>query len=215
MVDQITRVIRRRRRPARSCIECRRRKIKCNRQMPCNHCTATRKHCVFSNVSTSRLIDTSSSQPNEPLITPPQADQVPAKPCGNVAPILENMRQDLPLEVNESSNNISHVSPVHGDRINELERRLGKLENLLSCREPKDGVGIPGAPSLAESGYASNPVLQGAKPILNKSRLFGRTHWTNDVPEVSVYTCIMAKPLKKYVVKTNQRIYEHRNKRSN
>lgn len=32
---------RRRRRPALSCSECRRRKIKCDRKLPCNHCTQT------------------------------------------------------------------------------------------------------------------------------------------------------------------------------
>lgn len=36
-----------RRRPALSCIECRRRKIKCDRNMPCNHCTQT-KNAVCS-----------------------------------------------------------------------------------------------------------------------------------------------------------------------
>lgn len=161
--------------------------------MPCNHCTTTRKHCVFSSGPTSRLIDTSSSQLNGSLITPRQAEPVPAEACGNADPIHENTRQDPPPEVNESSNNIFNVKPGRDDRINELESRLGRLENLLSCSEPKISVDISRATSLAESGCASNPVLQGAKPILNKSRLFGRTHWTNDVPEVSVYTCILAK----------------------
>ena len=40
---------RRRRRPALSCFECRRRKIKCDRQDPCTHCVATKTPCLFRN----------------------------------------------------------------------------------------------------------------------------------------------------------------------
>lgn len=38
---------RRRRRPALSCLECRRRKIKCDRTDPCNHCRANKSICQF------------------------------------------------------------------------------------------------------------------------------------------------------------------------
>jgi len=38
MVSETTVPPRKRRRPALSCVECRRRKIKCDRRMPCSHC---------------------------------------------------------------------------------------------------------------------------------------------------------------------------------
>lgn len=38
--------IRRRRRPAFSCLECRRRKIKCDRKDPCSHCVSVAIQCV-------------------------------------------------------------------------------------------------------------------------------------------------------------------------
>ncbi|KAI1470474.1 uncharacterized protein F4812DRAFT_267491 [Daldinia caldariorum] len=38
---------RRRRRPALSCIECRRRKIKCNRTEPCRHCVSAKLKCIY------------------------------------------------------------------------------------------------------------------------------------------------------------------------
>ncbi|KAI1762435.1 hypothetical protein GGR53DRAFT_418680 [Hypoxylon sp. FL1150] len=38
---------RKRRRPALSCLECRRRKIKCDRNEPCAHCVASRSQCTF------------------------------------------------------------------------------------------------------------------------------------------------------------------------
>lgn len=176
--------MRRRRRPARSCDECRRRKIKCNRQMPCNHCTATRKHCVFSNAS-SRPTLGNDTRPRHigPQVTPQHVSEpVPAvtHPCGND---VED-HQNPPRELNESSR--------QDDRINDLEIRLRTLEHLLSRSTPKQSVDPSSVASLGESSHASNPVLRGVKPTLNKSRLFGRTHWTNDVPEVGVYTRIMA-----------------------
>jgi len=38
---------RRRRRPALSCVECRRRKIKCDRNNPCSHCVSTKARCTY------------------------------------------------------------------------------------------------------------------------------------------------------------------------
>lgn len=155
MVDQTPHVKRRRRRPPRSCDECRRRKIKCNRQMPCNHCTATSKHCIFSSAFSRPAfgdeIDTGPFQRIGPQVMPPQAlEPEPAvvDPSGsNTVLTGENVTQNLPGELHESSRAISKTCP-------------------------------------AETGYAPNPVVHGAKPVLNKSRLFGRTHWTNDVLEV-------------------------------
>lgn len=43
---------RKRRRPALSCIECRRRKIKCDRNMPCNHCKQSKNSvCSYKSVN--------------------------------------------------------------------------------------------------------------------------------------------------------------------
>ncbi|KAL5356247.1 hypothetical protein BJX96DRAFT_186204 [Aspergillus floccosus] len=46
----------RRRRPARSCIECRRRKIKCDRSNPCGQCVAAHSHCGYKTYSGERVI---------------------------------------------------------------------------------------------------------------------------------------------------------------
>lgn len=39
--------VRRRRRRVLSCLECRRRKIKCNREQPCNNCSETQQQCGY------------------------------------------------------------------------------------------------------------------------------------------------------------------------
>lgn len=47
---------RKRRRPALSCIECRRRKIKCDRNDPCQHCVSARSHCAYLSKSNGSAI---------------------------------------------------------------------------------------------------------------------------------------------------------------
>ena len=49
---------RKRRRPALSCCECRRRKVKCDREQPCNHCQQSKVSCVFSS-------DAASTEPQD------------------------------------------------------------------------------------------------------------------------------------------------------
>jgi hypothetical protein len=57
---------RKRRRPALSCIECRRRKIKCDRNMPCNHCMQSKNSvCSYKDSYTP-----SHSAPKTPSSTP-------------------------------------------------------------------------------------------------------------------------------------------------
>lgn len=201
--DQTPRLTRRRRRPARSCDECRRRKVKCNRQMPCNHCTATKKHCVFSSASskpslaegigTSLVEHIGLSQVTLQQASQPVAESATSRgqyrldPSRTETTLTQVYHQpNSAPEAHSSSRDLSSTSLRPNDRINELESRLRTLEHVLSRSIPNASVDTSGTASLVESGYASNPVLHGAKPILNKSRLFGRTHWTNDVPEVGL-----------------------------
>lgn len=53
--------LRRRRRPARSCLPCRRRKIKCDRSEPCGQCVTGIQQCVFRVYNDASPQDTSSS----------------------------------------------------------------------------------------------------------------------------------------------------------
>ncbi|KAF1948366.1 hypothetical protein CC80DRAFT_317587 [Byssothecium circinans] len=44
---------RRRRRPAVSCVLCRRRKIRCNREAPCSNCVKSKSACAYDSLPTS------------------------------------------------------------------------------------------------------------------------------------------------------------------
>lgn len=69
--------VRKRRRPALSCIECRRRKIKCDRNLPCNHCKQTKNsNCVYKDlhtVNTKRRLSGSGSKNSTPAQIPSTA----------------------------------------------------------------------------------------------------------------------------------------------
>ncbi|KAE8153593.1 fungal-specific transcription factor domain-containing protein [Aspergillus avenaceus] len=88
MTDQIahpSRPIRKRRRPAHSCTECRRRKVRCDRAQPCNQCTKQdvafackydeQRHRVPENYAENRLQSTSEQQPS-----PDPSPDVPTSP---------------------------------------------------------------------------------------------------------------------------------------
>lgn len=51
-MDQPTLPHRRRRRAALSCVECRRRKIRCDRKEPCTHCVSSKLECAFQTYRT-------------------------------------------------------------------------------------------------------------------------------------------------------------------
>lgn len=60
----------RRRRPAKSCLECRRRKVRCNREEPCNNCMTANRRCayqLFSNETIYQHHSTPSSSQSSPF----------------------------------------------------------------------------------------------------------------------------------------------------
>jgi hypothetical protein len=59
---------RKRRRPALSCTECRRRKIKCDRNMPCNHCIASKNsECSYKDAHPAVANRRTTASPNSTL----------------------------------------------------------------------------------------------------------------------------------------------------
>lgn len=60
----------RRRRPPLSCVECRRRKLKCNRLLPCNNCVRTKKsdQCAFTGPQPPKATPESMNQKSAPAL---------------------------------------------------------------------------------------------------------------------------------------------------
>jgi Fungal Zn(2)-Cys(6) binuclear cluster domain len=194
--DNTTRAVRRRRRPPRSCAECRRRKVKCDRKEPCMHCGMLKKQCVYTNeVMQSGNRAESTTAPRllpSAHFTPLQIQQSTTQHLETEhAPILISPQSTTDAESNEITEQSSSTAASKEHQTNELDRRHQTLERTVSLSAP-GSVGVDkhplsGPSSSHEARFESRLVSDKTKATLNKSRLFGPTHWTNDVDEVSSY----------------------------
>lgn len=148
---------RKRRRSARSCQECQRRKVKCDRSEPCSHCVLSKKQCHYGpgSAQASRIVDgrapasqirASNGHGNGPYATPPTASTSVIGPSpASDASRLTGCAPEAQLTAQPS-------------------RRFTESSQL-------------GAPTNAnldnlETGSRDERIS------LNKSRLFGQSHWT-------------------------------------
>lgn len=196
---------RRRRRPARSCEECRRRKVRCDRKQPCCHCSLTQTACLYRNDSIQVLapITASHSEKSTDLsaLTPLRTPETYSRSIGGIS-----------IQPKSGPSSLSTLSSTHGTtsieeqqssadsflrkeaELNELKRRVASLEFLLGKDTP--GTTKANRPSTpATSGTPDQPDVaqlpENKWLVLNKSRLFGRSHWTHtSALEVSIrFSC--------------------------
>lgn len=150
-----------RRRLTRSCQECRRRKVKCNRLEPCGHCIFSKKQCHYGHATAQARRTGNERAPARQIVngsapvvnaTPPQASASVTEPnppsdslhCPAYAP-------DAQVTAHRSSDVAK--SPVRG--------RTTHIE-----------------PNNIDSGRQDVAIS------LNKSRVFGQSHWSNSTLEV-------------------------------
>jgi Fungal Zn(2)-Cys(6) binuclear cluster domain len=163
-----------RRRPPLSCTECRRRKVKCDRKQPCCHCVLWTRSCVY--------VDKTSPAANVSHLSHRQtlagwsASETDTQPTvrGPLPISRENEDVELP------GNIIPSPTSTRDKAMNEFATRLQALEQLVShraglCAADVDAAGLTSSDSLG----CDDP--QSAKQdciLLNKSKLFGESHWS-------------------------------------
>lgn len=188
----------------RSCTLCRKRKIRCNRQLPCDNCAKSRTgHCDYDGVSVSRGA----------------SDVLSTRRLG-AGPAASTVTTSLghsPLQSAPASTGVSTPASQSSStrEVESLRTRVRELEDLLRKTSPADDlVGGPSndfkvAPRAGGVGPISrafhinqeHPPWSGGEPIsrsvIHKGRLFGQSHWVNGVAPVClappVYPCIMTK----------------------
>lgn len=187
----------RRRRPALSCLECRRRKIRCNRNDPCANCTSAKArfiYKVYSNEvarqhpqqgsSLSSTLNLSAYAPS-PLA---QAQQIntngpitddyyhPSELQTDVA--VSAGQNDTPATPGCDNNQPPNHAQDAGPDLRDLLQRLQKLENS-SASAPVHG--------LSETNWhilKRQCGLQDSQVALNKTRILGWSHWMGTATEV-------------------------------
>jgi hypothetical protein len=166
--DEVQPNPRKRCRPARSCEECQRRKVKCDRSEPCSHCVLSKKQCHYGHGSAqarpsvngraaaSQVVHGRGPNSNVPYATPPQASvsAIGQSPASN-ASRLPVCALSAPLSA-QASHGIARSQDLG-------ETNNVDLDNIATG--PRDG-----------------------RIALNKSRLFGQSHWTNSTLEVGPST---------------------------
>lgn len=154
--------VRYRRRPAWSCLECRRRKVKCDRNQPCQHCTAQSKQCVFK-----MYRDGPSETPRAvPAAISPVPRAEPAYPAPVSAP------RDPALILPSIS--------ARGDF-------LSRPRNAPETRQQGNGEQLNPVSGLSETSrelLARQMRLEGRQILLNKTRTLQWSHFSGVAKEV-------------------------------
>lgn len=186
---------RKRRRPALSCFECRRRKIKCDRNFPCKQCVQSRiQTCTFSPHAATgtafggvrNSIPTSSTLPsiNETAnADSAQSEKVPdcrkqPEPSAPHTTLPDPQRVGPRLRVSPVLSGPTNEGPPHGDSNSGRKNRIPvQRERSISCSTPKQSAFA----NDFEAIQNATPDLQG---IYLKGRLYGPSHFKSTFEQV-------------------------------
>jgi hypothetical protein len=176
-----------RRRPALSCIECRRRKIKCDRKDPCAHCLAVKAQCVHRAY-------------HEPLAPqhPPQNISLPVLSATSTltspSPVREAIEPVVTTQQNRSSGLINPALTTHQsfldrppqqnrpqDAESDVEQLIHRVQRLeqASATSPLGGLAETGRDILEKQAG-----LKDSQIVLNKTRILRWSHWMGTAQEV-------------------------------
>ncbi|KAI0198797.1 fungal-specific transcription factor domain-containing protein [Astrocystis sublimbata] len=194
---------RNRRRLPRSCEECRRRKVKCDRNQPCSHCVLTKVRCLYK-----------VNRHGPPAGSGRLREE--ATTLGNDYPLHQvgETRQELNESLRQQQGSDSSTPMVTSGDCSPSDQFLLRPLSSSQPRNPLNrgvfGGTAPWTPSSHQSKSSignqneSASNLQSASDptekrnsnhqqqlVLNKSRLFGRTHWTNAVYEFEKIAAFM------------------------
>ncbi|KAI0867288.1 hypothetical protein GGS24DRAFT_508031 [Hypoxylon argillaceum] len=195
-----------RRRLPRSCEECRRRKVKCDRNHPCSHCVMTKGRCLYSSPHISARHRRQSSQdayyPDHRLPSQRAVD-----PNANLRPSLHQRlgpipSSQVPAPAEEEGSGravgrlLSNASGSFQPRSAETTQLVSGAQypELLSTQDEEfsnSEIGPSSASLISSSAKQGSDVTLDPLLVLNKSRLFGRTHWTNAVYEFKKISTFM------------------------
>ncbi|KAI1092208.1 hypothetical protein F5B19DRAFT_229703 [Rostrohypoxylon terebratum] len=198
-------VDRRRRRPALSCVSCRRSKIRCDRNLPCGACVRSKhKTCVYEPQSLSRHSDILPAT----VGLPQPADTLPSVTSETtVSPVAsgsahvnhsDGSHQDHSTHSTRSTHSMTGSTPVdssssHGpessfdvksllDRISDLERRLEESTERHSSQKNIKRTSAAATDTVASyPSYLAGELHTMNRSVMTKTRYLGQSHWMNQI----------------------------------
>ncbi|CAI6333520.1 unnamed protein product [Periconia digitata] len=149
-----------RRRPALSCVECRKRKVKCDREKPCGECSKTKSPtCTYRSQPKGRHMRSPVAHGNS---TAAYGYTQPAVPVNPGSSILDAH--------NGTGSSLSNST----DTVSELSDRLRHLEGQLAAINTSDTRSNSSATLSSK-----DPSTRQPSTYFVKSKFFGESHWLN------------------------------------
>lgn len=167
-----------RRRPAFSCDECRRRKIKCDRTQPCRHCGQSNAACKYAEGAAPLNHQNAPAASPHRRIAPPTPISItstgPSSSLGDLS-ISGGGDERLQPSLQQSwkAPNTNKENGEDSPKVRALFEKVQRLEQLLSEYMPDEGPGNSSPPKSTE------PATAQLRGTLSKTRFFGSSHWMN------------------------------------
>lgn len=170
-----------------SCVLCRQRKIRCNRESPCNNCLRSRSGtCVYENI-----ISQLPQRTAELSLGPP--DSAPANKTSSIGTSSTVPSRSPVSSFRATSSTAASTRPGHqaAQDVELLKYRIKQLEEQLSKAESSASLSPVQAMETITSRisgtfyvhYRDSLAGQSSRAILHstthKSREFGQSHWVN------------------------------------
>ena len=183
-VRQVVTPALKRRRPALSCAECRRRKIKCDRKHPCDPCkrfespTCTYNSKQINLTSSVGHVSLSTSSPS-PSSTrdSPNDEGIAAINVEQLAPIAPSTVPGSTTHIFEQPSLINRIVGAGNYDNLDLTHRIERLEQIQASAKLNEQAVEPGSSLPAHSSR-----LEG---IMLKNRYFGHSHWLSAIAKVT------------------------------
>lgn len=190
-----------RRRPALACEQCRRRKIRCDRNVPCNHCVKNQiSTCSYAPThipaswakrgnDSSRQNDTRERNENSQAFilpapgtekgTPPSSEFISPQPSQWLYPVHDDTGTSSVSGSGAGSMSMNKGSP---NDVDWLKARLHHLEEKMSKVDMTSGDESEYYGKSPEGTESTGPI----RGTVSKTRYYGRSHWMNGTALVSL-----------------------------
>ncbi|KAJ3499058.1 hypothetical protein NLG97_g641 [Lecanicillium saksenae] len=171
--------VRRRRRRVLSCLACRRRKIKCNREQPCQHCVQTQQPCNYQGPPSPQQwqIPKSIEQPRE-------------HNWRAVVFSSENSTPDAPSEV--AARHRATATPPPLLQSPPASQPTPALTNVGTTQESQPSNFLAQLPNHDDRLFNRKSAAHDSKIVLDKTRILRWSHWMGAGQEFGpIFACYM------------------------
>lgn len=172
-----------------SCVLCRRRKIRCNREMPCSNCMRSKTgSCVYeTQLSLDQRLEKRALACNQPQRDLPEPIVGPTMPS-RVSTTNNLSSRDQPTD---GSNYAAFELEAMRTRITELEDKLSRASSSVTHSPFSDSASTPASThSVRTVSYLATTVdvledtrspngISISRGVAHKNRVFGQSHWMN------------------------------------